>query len=335
MKPLRPGTRRLAAATRRLAKRLRTWALRLLSRVFAPVFAAVARTGQGSAECIRHGFLPVSLHFYQPVLDADSVAQSVWERRHPMPGVSFAPERQLDYLRRLACFAAECDWPARSGSHGGYHYENGAFGYSSACLLHSIIRLNRPAKVIEVGAGMSTLVISGALAANRDARGDRAELLTVDPFPSPVLAALPDSSFRVAASPAEQVPLEEFASLGANDLLFIDSSHVVRTGGDVTFLYLDVLPRLAPGVIVHVHDVHFPYEYPRVYADGRAGPRYFWTEQYLLQAFLALNPQYEVLLAGYFLQHDHADEFVRCFPRLHRGIHRATSSFYMRRADEV
>ena len=101
----------------------------------------------------------------------------------------------------------------------------------------------------------------------------------------------------------------------------------------MTFLYLEVLPRLAPGVIVHVHDVQFPYDYPRVYPDGAAGPRYFWNEQYLLQAFLALNPDFEVLLAGHFLQRDHPDEFARSFPGLRRGTHRATSSFYMRRVD--
>jgi predicted O-methyltransferase YrrM len=321
------------ALAKRLARRPARWALRILSRLLGPVFAVVARTGAGSDECVRHGFVPVPLHFYQPVFDPDAIDERIWERRHPMPGIDFAPDRQLDYLSRLAAFAGECDWPARGGAAGGYHYLNGAFGYSSACLLHSMIRLNRPAKVVEVGAGMSTLVMDGALAANQVAGAARADLVTVDPYPSPALDALSEDRLRLIAAPAEKVPLEEFASLRANDLLFIDSSHVVRTGGDVTFLYLDVLPRLATGVIVHVHDIQLPYDYPRVYADGKESARYFWTEQYLLQAFLACNPHFEILIAGHFLQHDHADAFARSFPGLRPGSHRVTSSFYMRRVD--
>jgi hypothetical protein len=297
------------------------------------VFAAVGRTGDGSKECIRHGFVPVALHFYQPVFDPDTVGPEVWERRHSLPGVNFSPERQLDYLRHLAAFGGECRWPARPTRGGEYHYENGAFGYSSACLLHSVVRLNRPAKVIEVGAGMSTLVLAGALRANQAADQHPAELISIDPYPSPVLATLPRESLRMLASPVEQVPLAEFTSLRTGDLLFIDSSHVIRTGGDVTFLYLDVLPRLAPGVIVHIHDIQFPYEYPRVYADGSGGPRYFWTEQYLLQAFLAMNQQFEVLLAGHFLQRDHLEAFMRSFPLLRPDHHRVTSSFYMKRRE--
>jgi hypothetical protein len=331
MRPIRPDPRILAAAKRR-ARRPVAAALCVLSRLLGPLFALVARTGEGTRECLRHGFLPVALHFYQPVFDPDAVAERTWGRRHPMPGVAFAPERQLEHLDRLAPFARECDWPARAGSAPGYHYRNAAFGYSSACLLHSMIRLHRPARVVEVGAGMSTLVAAGALAANEAAGAPAADLVAVDPYPSPVLAAVPEGRLRVIAAPVEDVPLEEFASLRAGDLLFIDSSHVVRTGGDVTFLYLDVLPRLAPGVLVHVHDIQLPYDYPRVYADGESGPRYFWTEQYLLQAFLAGNRHYEVLIAGHFLQRDHPAAFLRTCPGLRGEAHRVTSSFYMRRA---
>jgi hypothetical protein len=106
-------------------------------------------------------------------------------------------------------------------------------------------------------------------------------------------------------------------------LLFIDSSHVIRMGGDVQFLYLDVLPRLKPGVLVHIHDIQLPYEYPRSYP-----PRYFWTEQYLLQSFLTHNARFEVLLGGHMLQTDHPDVFREVFPRT--AGHRVTSSFYTR-----
>lgn len=311
---------------RLFARRVAFAIWRTISLLLSPLFAPVAKRGVGTEACLRNGFLPVPVHFYQPVFDADSLNPEVWERRHAMPGVTFNVDGQLDQLRRLARFAPECDWPERP-SGPGYYSQNGSFGYSSACLLHAVLRDLRPARVVEVGAGMSTLLIAAALRAN----GQPSELVSIDPYPAATLDQLPADSARMIRQPVECVGLDQFRALADGDLLFIDSSHVVRTGGDVNFLYLDVLPRLASGVVVHIHDIQLPYEYPKVYAAQRDAPRYFWTEQYLLQAFLSLNPCYEVTLAGHYLQREHQEEFMRCFPGLRPSEHRLTSSFYMRR----
>jgi hypothetical protein len=111
--------------------------------------------------------------------------------------------------------------------------------------------------------------------------------------------------------------------------LFIDSSHTVKIGGDVNYLFLEVLPRLNPGVIVHVHDVFFPFEYRR---DWVLDEFRFWTEQYLLQAFLTLNSDFEVLLGTYYLSRYHEDQLQAAFPNLGRWI---GGSFWMRRKDIV
>ena len=123
----------------------------------------------------------------------------------------------------------------------------------------------------------------------------------------------------------EDVGFEPFEELVENDILFIDSSHVVRIGGDVNFLYLDVLPRLKPGVIVQVHDVFLPREYPRQLVMEQ---HQFWSEQYVLQAFLALNDQYEVLFANNFLAHSYWDEVRAAFPT---AQYWGGSSFWIRR----
>ena len=123
-----------------------------------------------------------------------------------------------------------------------------------------------------------------------------------------------------------------FRALGENDILFVDSGHTVRAGGDVNFLVLDVLPVLAPGVVVHFHDIPLPYEYAEVYFTN---PRFrmFWTEAYLLQAFLCHNAAYEVLLAMNFLMRDHAAAFQSAWPHHDPRIHRFPShSFWIRRA---
>jgi hypothetical protein len=122
-----------------------------------------------------------------------------------------------------------------------------------------------------------------------------------------------------------------FDQLGKDDVLFIDSGHVVRIGGDVNYLILDILPRLAPGVIIHFHDVGLPCDYPKVYATNPQF-RVFWTEAYLLQAFLCYNDKFEILLAMNYLMTECQDVFRAAFPLYDPCKHRAVSgSFWIRR----
>ena len=121
-----------------------------------------------------------------------------------------------------------------------------------------------------------------------------------------------------------------FDQLQENDILFIDSGHCVRTGSDVNFLILDVLPRLSPGVVVHFHDIGLPDEYPKVYFTN-PDFRVFWTEAYLLQAFLAFNQDFEVLLAVSYLMKNHRAEFCVAFPHIDTDEYRISGSFWLRR----
>jgi hypothetical protein len=126
----------------------------------------------------------------------------------------------------------------------------------------------------------------------------------------------------------EQVPLESFLHLDENDILFIDSSHVIKIGGDVNYLLLEVLPRLNKGVVVHFHDVFLPEEYPKRFVFER---HQFWSEQYLLQAFLSFNYAFEVLWAGYYMYHNYPREFKSVFPSYTEGERHAPGSFWIRR----
>lgn len=300
-------------SVKRRAKHLVGQLLRAFAFASAPAVKLVAATGFGTQEYLQRGVLPVPLHYYQPVFDPDST--TAWERRHDLPGIDLRLEAQLDLLERLGRYEPECDWPDAPGP--GYYATNGSFGYASASLLHTMLRELEPARVVEVGSGMSTLITLAAL--DRNASG---ELTAIDPNPREQVHDLPERC-TVIAEPVERAPLTTFERLGKNDLLFIDSSHVVRTGGDVNYLYLDVLPRLRPGVVVHIHDIQLPYEYPRSYA-----PRYFWTEQYMLQAMLAHNPRWQILLMGHMLQREQEDAYLRAFPRA--AQYRTGTSFYMR-----
>jgi hypothetical protein len=210
-----------------------------------------------------------------------------------------------------------------------FHTENNSFSFGCAASLHTIIRYYRPARIIEVGSGNSSKVISSALARNA-ADGAPAEYTIIDPYPTDLSKTLPGVS-RVIAKKVESTNIQRFEELDRNDILFIDSGHTVRIGSDVNYLYLDVFPRLAPGVIIHIHDINLPYEYPQKYFTNPAF-RVFWTEAYLLQAFLSLNPRFEILLAMYYLTTDHWDEYCKAFQHFNPAVHKAGSvSFWMRR----
>ena len=300
--------------------------------ILAMIFKVVAFTGIGTDQCLRNGFLPVRVHFYQPIPDLrDLEERKIWDRKSSLSGIDFRTDRQVQLLRELgAKYGDECNWPPYPTSNPlDFHTENNSFSFGCAASLHTIIRKYRPAHIIEIGSGNSSKVISAALARNA-AGGLAAEYTIIDPYPANIIKSLPGIT-QMIPERVELTDIRRFEKLGQGDILFIDSGHTVRTGSDVNFLYLDVLPRLAPGVIVHIHDIGLPYEYPKVYFTNQAF-RVFWTEAYLLQAFLSLNPYFEILLAMNYLTADYWDELCKAFKYFNPAVHKATSgSFWIRR----
>jgi len=319
--------------------------VRITSPLWVRVFRFIARTGAGTDTCLRHGFLPLPVHYHSPVPDLDDLEQrQVWDKKSGLPGIDFRADEQVRLLRELGeQFGAECDWPAApTGKPFAFHTENNSFSFGCAASLHCLIRHFKPARIFEIGSGNSSLVISSALTRNQadgspprgrrgQADGSPGEYVIIDPFPHPVTGKGLPGLTAVKKERVELTDISYFQQLRENDILFIDSGHTVRTGGDVNFLFLEILPRLAPGVIVHVHDIDLPYEYQKVYFTN-PGFRMFWTEAYLLQAFLCFNSQFEILLAMAYLMTDKKDEFSRAFTHYDPTKQKAISgSFWMRR----
>jgi hypothetical protein len=287
----------------------------------------MARSGEGTDATLRRGSLPLPVHFYSPVPDLEDLERrEVWTRRSDLSGIDFRPEAQVSLLLELGNkYGRECDWPAEpTDDPTAFYTENSSFSFGCAAAAHCMIRDRKPRRLIEIGSGVSSIVLSNALDANERDGGPPAEYTIVDPYPSSTLDALPGSRPKVVADRVEVLDRALFEGLEAGDILFIDSGHVVRIGGDVNYLVLDVLPRLAPGVSVHFHDVGLPFEYPRAYATNPAF-RMLWTEAYLLQAFLEFNSEFEVVLAMAYLTADHPASFRRAFPSFDPGRHKATS----------
>jgi len=305
---------------------------RLDPAALAPIVRRMAATGEGTDACLELGCLPMPVHFYSPVPDIPDLARrQVWKRKSALAGIDFRPDAQVALLRELGRdHGAECDWPAGpTADPHQFHLNNGSFSFGCAASLHTLLRRFRPRRVIEVGSGQSSRVIAAAARRNA-AEGSPVDYTVIDPYPGEPMGTLPGLT-RLVPARVETTAPEAFEALEAGDLLFIDSSHQVKIGGDVNFLYLDVLPRLRPGVLVHVHDIGLPYEYPEVYFTN---PRFrvFWTEAYLLQAFLACNAEFEVLLAMHWIQAERPAEFREAFP-LHDPARcpAGSGSFWMRR----
>jgi hypothetical protein len=277
----------------------------------------------------RGRFDLVRRDYYSPVPDFARLPKDVWHRRSHMSGVDLAPLEAMEFLERvLAPFIAEFDVPVhRNGGPGEFFLRNDNFEAVDAELLYGMIRAMRPQRVVELGSGYSTLLINLACRRNGD-DGITTVHQAFDPYPREHILgpALPPPSSLEPIS-ATDVPFELFAELRAGDVLFVDTTHVVRLAGDVNFVVLDVLPRLQEGVIVHFHDIFLPWEYPRSWLTEMG---YYWTEQYLLQAFLAYNREFEVLVPAQAVAREFPERLRGVIPSFTDGV--SPGSMWLRRA---
>jgi hypothetical protein len=198
-------------------------------------------------------------------------------------------------------------------------------------MLYGMVRYFKPRRLIEVGGGHSTYVSAHAI--NTNAAEDlqyQCELTLIEPFPNNVVKRGFPGLSRLIARRVQDVPLAEFERLQENDILFIDSSHVLAIGSDVRYEVLEILPRLNKGVLVHFHDIFLPTEYPKEFVFKLCR---FWTEQYLLQAFLAFNSAFEVLWAGCYMHLKHPEVLQRNFGSYNKQ-RSLPGSFWIRKTQE-
>ena len=244
------------------------------------------------------GLIVLPRHFYEPVPDTRTLREALWQRHSELPGLDMNAQGQLDLLDRFVTqYRSEYERLPREKTPVPHQYysRNHRFSSVDGEILYCMIRHFKPRIVFEVGSGYSTYLSAQASLRNADVDGVACELVACEPFPNPVIKAGFPGLTRLLSTAIQDVPSSELERLDENDILFIDSSHVLKIGSDVQYEYLEVLPRLKKGVVVHLHDIFLPAEYPRTWVK-----RYyrFWNEQYLLQAFLAFNESFEVLWAG-------------------------------------
>jgi hypothetical protein len=313
---------------------------RSLLAIAPPMAAGLSRfvpDAQSHRIFYEHGFHLLRRHYYLPIPDASDLGDGFWNRESQLIGVDMNDSAALDLLthvfpKYMGEFRSQFPEQGTAGRNG-FHLINGNYMAVDAHVYYAFIRHLKPRRIVEIGSGFSTLLAGAACLKNQEENGEMPHLTAIEPYPPQQLKTGCGGLSELLERKVQEVPLDTFTSLAANDILFIDSSHVLREGGDVQFEFCEILPRLAPGVLVHVHDISLPRAYPRVYFDQR----FYWNEQYLLQAFLAFNSRFEVLWPGNYMTMRYPELVSSVFPEYHtmRAVFPSSepAAFWMRARD--
>jgi predicted O-methyltransferase YrrM len=260
----------------------------------------------------KRGFHITENHFYQPIPDSRDITENIFNKEISLKNIYMNDKDQfalmdnviLKYKNEYSCFPYNSN-----GNINEYYYDNGFFVTVDAELLYCMIRHNKPKNIIEIGSGMSTIISAMAIRKNKELDpGYKCNLICIEPYPKEWLYSISEIS-KLIKSKVEDLPLETFSILGQQDILFIDSSHIIKIYNDVCYEYMEVLPTLNVGVIVHIHDIVLPKIYSKYWY-----PSFFWNEQYLLYAFLAFNRSFKVMWAGNYMHLNHPHRLEEVFP---------------------
>jgi predicted O-methyltransferase YrrM len=254
------------------------------------------------------GLLILPNHYYSPVSSTRALRKTVasWNQPIDLSHLPIDRDRQREVLARLSTFQAEY---ADNGAYQRASRQLAGPGYGpiEAQALHGFVRAFRPRRVIEIGSGVSTMCMLEAIRANESAGLGTTAITCIEPHPSEPLKAAP---VKLLKSAVENVALSLFDELETGDLLFVDSTHAFRPVGDVSRIYLEIFPKLKPGVLIHVHDVYIPYSFQRDLERSYMQS----METALLIAMLAHSTRYEVLLCMSQLHYEDPDLLKQAFP---------------------
>jgi methyltransferase family protein len=253
-------------------------------------------------------------HFYSPVANIEDIKADearIFNRdRRTLPGIGLNEDKQLAVLEEFASFYDDIPFGDEPSDKMRYGFLNGGYSYSDAISLYSMMRRVKPKRIVEVGSGYS----SCCMLDTNDAffNGD-IDIRFVEPYPQLLKSLVRPSDLEtreIIEKRVQDVDIEVFTSLQENDILFVDSTHVSRVGSDVNHMFFEILPHINEGVYVHFHDIHYPFEYPEHWVyQGR-----WWTETYLLRAFLEFNSDFEIVYTNTFMQRFHREFFEERMP---------------------
>lgn len=253
----------------------------------------------------RCGWLPINFHYYQPIVKRDMLPENFDQIENKLPGIDFNIKSQIELLKEFHYNEELRKISKEKTNDLEPYYNNNFFPPPDSQILYNMIRCFKPKTIVEIGSGESTKFAKLATDANKKETGLETKHICVEPFENPWLERL---GVEVVRKRVETLDPSFFQKLSKNDFLFIDSSHIIRTQGDVVYEYLEVIPTLNDGVIVHCHDIFLPKEYPLEWIDEL---KRFWNEQYMLQALLTNSKRYKILCAVNYLFNHYQDNLKK------------------------
>ena len=291
-----------------------------------PAFYIFARIGgkrlKFSRKLLKNlGIYPIRDHYYNPLFKDINLKKSLREPRY-LPGINFSERKQLNFLEKLIFNHELNDLNDNDSDDLSFKFSNGSFESGDAEFLYQVVRFLKPQTIIEIGSGNSTKIVSKALKKNNSDNSIICKHICIEPYEMPWLERL---GVDVIRKPLQECDLELFACLKKNDLLFIDSTHIIRPQGDVLREYLEVIPLLKSGVFVHVHDIFTPRDYLDEWIREDV---LFWNEQYLLECLLSNEGRYEIIAALNFLKHTNFHKLEKVCPYLKKESE--PGSFYFK-----
>src|SRR5579863_6079761 len=267
--------------------------------------------------------------YYSPMYDTSELAKQRHRLWPAVPretiGIDWRGKEQQAFCREVFARHAHFDFPGTATEDPTeYFVATGQYPPLDAWVLEGMVRNYRPHHMIEVGCGFSTLISARV---NREHLGSGMELTCIEPYPRPFLLEGISGVTGIRVEKVQDTPLNVFDSLTRDDILFIDTSHTVKTGGDVTWILHEIIPRLAPGVIVHIHDIFLPGEYPESWVLEGWG----WNEAYLVRSFLTFNDAFEIIWGTQYMLVNHLEDVLAAFPDFQRYLALGGASLWLRR----
>jgi predicted O-methyltransferase YrrM len=249
-------------------------------------------------------------HYYSPVFLIEEIKKresEIWKNReiNGISGIELRTEEQKKLVQQFGNYYAELPFRSEKQEKIRYQFENGYYSYTDGIILYSMIRNLEPKQIIEIGSGYSSTVM---LDTNELFFGNKIDLTFIEPYPDRLYSLMKEGDKeknKIIVSDVQQVSLTVFEKLNAGDILFIDSTHVSKTGSDVNYILFEILPILKKGVFIHFHDVFYPFEYPKEWVFKGIN----WNEDYILRAFLMYNEKFEIKLFSEYLHKHHMDVF--------------------------
>lgn len=271
------------------------------------------------------GVFPIRDHYYEPLFNMNYLKKDLRMDRM-LPAIDLNVKEQLEILNKFNFNSELIKFPINKTKGLEYYYNNSSFASGDSEYLYNIIRLYKPKRIVEIGSGNSTLMAINAIKENKiEDNNYNCEHICIEPYEMKWLESV---GVKVMRNKVEDVEKEIFLKLDENDILFIDSSHIIRPQGDVLLEYLEILPILKSGVLIHVHDIFIPRDYLNQWVIDE---NKFWNEQYLLEAFLSFNKEFQVIGSVNYLKHNYYEELSSKCPILARDQEREPGSFWMKK----